>query len=1262
MAADASINHPLNDAISESDPSNFNSNVALNPKQSLSPFPTPAPAAHSNSFFPEDVLTLQEHRTKRLREEAVQRLVSDINRTAKNEVLRPPSGDTNGTEEKFTSTDATGVLSQPSVQQEELMVASTIATSIERGIDRELHAELIKQVKESAANISKICHDHSDVFLDSVGKVVALGYPCSIVRKNVDEANRELQNTTGGTMLESANQLEYSRTVEARARTITGVVTACLRVATLLERARKQAALTRPRGALDAVDEARRCLTAPLSSLLGVGFSERDWREYYQILMIEEQQNQQILKGGRSTSNGVSLENGGNQDSNDTTNQPVNGDHVVDEAEEEKSILRLEETPFGARAMEMLPKIEDEVLLGARRGLNRWFLSMRSGGDSAKAGRAALRKCALSMGVGPGQLGLGGKSQGYLWRAKNADNLISRVSQKGRVSRSVRMGYWFERDSKVEVDRLDRCGEMGLERRSEAFASAFGWYRCWEESSPLDVEEAKNPGSDGSLNRSAHGLNRSGHSLNRSGHGLNSSGHGSSRLGGSRHGRSGSLSFRAGSTAGGVSSHRMSSSLSFGGSNIVGRDGEKVKPKWAAVLTPAVLFEDAASKVDDEGNLMTLPESVHPVRRAEAAFALLGKTEEFRKYYEQNRFGLMKIGEKTTDKDGYEKETRSSLSSLTGDDVSQGTDRIFFGRSLPHFCASVIGFSAVEAALELGNFQDDEDETTAFMNGTTSLQSDKAGSSHQPSSSFLESSARYERSLITELGTLLRDRAIGATLVELAKASCLMSAFRSALKIVHPSSVTRRNDKELLAMDVDILLIGLKVAQEEQLKATSRIVADDMKTPVSVSKIRSDFRYGKKDDVDKNIPIMEVINFPFGLSELKQELSNEKSLDQLEGRFSRRNIQSFDTESYTFSQCVPAAIRSIHARAIVFAAFVLSQEELGQVFDFKKGGGIAGHVLDCVEECVAVTAVGMKGSFEHRDEVTVNDAVQVTVNITALQSTLPRLFGVLMRGLCHIGMVRADQFEETFEYADERLKAADKSCDKEVGSMFSFVYEICRNKIDTLIHFSLENFHWVARTSRETPNTYCESLIEYLRSTFRSLASLDDGSRAGLHFSCCGHIAERFVALLVGNPVKSKDDAMDSDSKTGINNDGILPIAKIDAYGLKNLSIDVTAFETFADGSGVPQLRECFNELRCMVDAMLDRDLPNLILSNNENARRRKYPFLKLENVHSILEKYQGAGLGGKLMRSSGKESEFLIMEKKEVTQLLKCVKNQLDS
>lgn len=145
------------------------------------------------------------------------------------------------------------------------------------------------------------------------------------------------------------------------------------------------------------------------------------------------------------------------------------------------------------------------------------------------------------------------------------------------------------------------------------------------------------------------------------------------------------------------------------------------------------------------------------MRRAELAFKILGREEEFRQYYENNRFGDMKISG-ATDKKGGDKdknETRSSLSSLTGDDVSLGTDRIFFAKSLPHLCASLVGFCAVEAALEL-DFADDDDTMADKKDAdVTTKAGDKTSvritATTGRGSSFRESSERYERALIAEV-------------------------------------------------------------------------------------------------------------------------------------------------------------------------------------------------------------------------------------------------------------------------------------------------------------------------------------------------------------------------------------------------------------------------------------------------------------------------------------------------------------------------------
>lgn len=612
------------------------------------------------------------------------------------------------------------------------------------------------------------------------------------------------------------------------------------------------------------------------------------------------------------------------------------------------------------------------------------------------------------------------------------------------------------------------------------------------------------------------------------------------------------------------------------------------------------------SKEDNE-TLLSLPESVHPVRRAELAFNLLGRSEEFVQYYEQNRFGETKISG-DTDKG----EKKSSLSSLTGDDVSVGTDRNFFSKTLPQLCASVIGFSAVEAALELGNFVEEdglEKAGSRKMNGPGS----KAAAATLSAGRFREASEKYERALVTELGNLFRRRAMHANLADLVRASTLMASFRAALRIVHPSSSTRRHDKDLLALDVDILMIALRVAQEEQLKATAAIVQDDQKSPMAVFDSPSRANTGKKNTT--GIPDAEETGLPFGLSNLKQ-LPQKADIEFQEQARTAYNRASVD-ESYTFSQSVPVVLRSVHARAIACAAFALSQEELGQKFPEKKGSAAAGYVLDCLEECINVAAVGMKDSDNVVEEGSVEKAVQVMGNIISLQHCLPRLYGVLMRGMCHVGLIRADEIDATFLYAEKTLKGADRACDAQVGSTYSLVYEICRNKIDSHINYALENFQWVAKSTRDTPNAYCEGLIGYLRSVFASLGPMDQGSRAGLHFSCCGHVSERLVKLLSGRP---GDTATMDDS-------GIAPIARIDAFGVKNMQLDCSEFEKFAEATGIPQLQDCFSEFRVLTTIMLDKDLPSLLQPENAALRRRRYPILSLEKVGNILEKYVGTGL-----------------------------------
>ena len=108
-------------------------------------------------------------RARRRREEAVRRLVADVQ-------ARP--------DRKFGAVE--------SRDSQDWIIASTVAAALERGLDRDLHSQLVLEAKENAGRIGQVCHDHSDVFLGSVGKVVALGGPSADLANKLNMAQEEL--------------------------------------------------------------------------------------------------------------------------------------------------------------------------------------------------------------------------------------------------------------------------------------------------------------------------------------------------------------------------------------------------------------------------------------------------------------------------------------------------------------------------------------------------------------------------------------------------------------------------------------------------------------------------------------------------------------------------------------------------------------------------------------------------------------------------------------------------------------------------------------------------------------------------------------------------------------------------------------------------------------------------------------------------------------------------------------------------------------
>jgi len=502
-------------------------------------------------------------RARRRREEAVRRLVSDIQTGAETKTKAERAGGGGGDDSGDNGQHDDAVDSAYVAEAQDWIVASTVAVALEKGLDRDLHTELVQEAKDNASRIGQICHDHADVFLASVAKVAALGEPSADLADGLKEAHSQLDYKTAGPMEVAARQWEDSCQSYAKAKTMHLLVLACQQVAVHLERARKQ--VGRPRAALHSVEEARKALATPLDQLfLQANIDPGLWKA--------------------ATSAAGQAGGGGSGEQKETDDNDTKKTRIL---------LALEQTPFGKRAIALIPKIENEVLMNARRGLNRWFLSLRSEGDGAKVGRACLRRCGHALAVGTGQLGLGGHlPPSYVWRAKTADNLISRLNQSGKVAKAVRLGYWFDRDAPKESEKLETTTKAGLERKVEAIAAAFGWYRCWEDGSALLVDPSEFQYDGDGSTRS--GLSGSRHGLSGSRHGLSGSRHG---LRGSRHGRGRSLGFRATTSSRSQAFQDITSTLGTSAAVKAAAQGSR----WAELLLPSVMI-DGSGRYDSEFN------------------------------------------------------------------------------------------------------------------------------------------------------------------------------------------------------------------------------------------------------------------------------------------------------------------------------------------------------------------------------------------------------------------------------------------------------------------------------------------------------------------------------------------------------------------------------------------------------------------------------------------------------------------------------------
>ncbi len=174
--------------------------------------------------------------------------------------------------------------------------------------------------------------------------------------------------------------------------------------------------------------------------------------------------------------------------------------------------------------------------------------------------------------------------------------------------------------------------------------------------------------------------------------------------------------------------------------------------------------------------------------------------------------------------------------------------------------------------------------------------------------------------------------------------------------------------------------------------------------------------------------------------------------------------------------------------------------------------------------------------------------------------------------------------------------------------------ELVRHKIDDLLSSSCF-VDWAPVEPSRAPHGYMSDVVDYLAVTFSCLARLPKEARDTLHFTSCTQVARALLNMLCGDNI---------DAGKGV--------TEINMYGIYNLSLDLQMLEGFAQGCVVLNLRECFSELRQMLQLLLSGQLEEHAL--DPVVRFELYPYISLEKLARVLAKYRepppprGLGLG----------------------------------
>jgi hypothetical protein len=149
-----------------------------------------------------------------------------------------------------------------------------------------------------------------------------------------------------------------------------------------------------------------------------------------------------------------------------------------------------------------------------------------------------------------------------------------------------------------------------------------------------------------------------------------------------------------------------------------------------------------------------------------------------------------------------------------------------------------------------------------------------------------------------------------------------------------------------------------------------------------------------------------------------------------------------------------------------------------------------------------------------------------------------------------------------------------------------------------------------SNTSSVEGHECIHEIIQYLEITFLSFTYLPQNIRESLYFISCSKINSLLLDYFLSS--SSSSSASSASASRGVSSWNMLCI--------KTFQQDYKLLDSFADSSGVTQLKECFNEGRNLINALLSFELCN-IGDTSQAMRTAQFSVLDLNKLVTLFEK-----------------------------------------